>query len=378
MNETNSGAQTTAIVPKAPEALELKEQQELEIKSGELVEKLEGGKNRELVRQLENLGADAQAGAARETELLKVRVGEMMKQIDGKGSAIPNGMVKLRMTLDEINPHVLSQPGKFGRLLGKTPAIGKILKKIAIKYESVQTQIDAIVANLRAGGEMLEKDNISLDQLYEQVKQHQLAVQKNAYLGELILNKLVEKLVTSSPEEKPKLEAVQHAVAMRVQDLRTMEQVNYQFFVSIDMTIDNNRLLKQSVGRTITVTTGLLTVGLAIQAALSRQKQVLEATKATQEYAADLLQANAAAIRRQSAEIGDLYTNPVLALDKVKKAHDDLLAAIEETEAVKRKGVEKANEGIKALTEMSRTMSQKAGALRPEDKEGTAAPSLEA
>lgn len=369
MAETLDNQQTTAVVPKAPEDLETKEQQELEKKSVELVEDLQGGKNRELVRQLENLGAEAQTNAARETELLKIRVGEMMKQIDGKGSAIPEGMVKLRMTLDEINPHVLSQPGKFGRILGRTPAIGKILKKIAIKYESVQTQIDSIVANLREGGEMLIKDNISLDQLYEQVKQHQLAVQKNAYLGELILKKLTDKIATCPPEGKSKLEAIQHAVAMRVQDLRTMEQVNFQFFVSIDMTIDNNRLLKQSVDRTITVTTSLLTVGLAIQAALSRQKQVLEATKATQEYAADLLQANAAAIRQQSGEIADLHTNPVLALDKVKKAHDDLLAAIEETEAVKRKGVEKANEGIAALTEMSKTMSEKAGALRPEDKE---------
>jgi uncharacterized protein YaaN involved in tellurite resistance len=122
----------------------------------------------------------------------------------------------------------------------------------------------------------------------------------------------------------------------------------------------------------------LLTVGLAIQAALSRQKKVLEATKATQEYAADLLQANAAAIRQQSGEIADLHTNPVLALDKVKKAHDDLLAAIEETEVVKRKGVEKANEGIAALTEMSKTMSEKAGALRPEDEQDKAKVSLEA
>ena len=232
MAETLDNQQNTAIVPKAPEDLETKEQQELEKKSAELVENLEGGKNRELVRQLENLGAEAQASAARETDLLKVRVGEMMKQVDGKGAAIPDGMVKLRMTLDEINPHVMSQPGTFGRLLGKTPGIGKILKKIAIKYESVQTQIDSIVANLREGGEMLIKDNISLDQLYEQVQQHQLAIQKNAYLGELILKKLGDKVVTCAPEEKPKLEAVQHAVAMRVQDLRTMEQVNFQFFVS--------------------------------------------------------------------------------------------------------------------------------------------------
>ena len=371
MNETPGSAQTTEIVPTAPRELESKEQEELEKRSATLVEELQGGRNRELVRQLESLGSDTQASAARETELLKVRVGEMMKQVGSEGAAIPDGMVKLRMTLDEINPHVVGQPGKFARILGKAPAIGKILKKIAIKYETVQTQIDSIVANLREGGEMLIKDNISLDNLYINVKEQQLAVQKNAYLGELIMKKLQERLATATDEERPKLESVQHAVAMRVQDLRTMEQVNMQFFVSIDMTIDNNRLLKQSVDRTITVTTGLLTVGLAIQAALARQKKVLDATRATQDYAADLLKANAASIRKQSTEIAELHTNPVLALDKVKAAHDDLLAAIEETEKIKRQGVQKATEGIAALSKMSETMGQKAGVMRSEEKEKT-------
>ncbi|MCH6546614.1 MAG: toxic anion resistance protein, partial [Deltaproteobacteria bacterium] len=223
----------------------------------------------------------------------------------------------------------------------------------------------------------LIKDNISLDNLYVNVKEQQLAVQKNAYLGELIMKKLQERLATATDEERPKLESVQHAVAMRVQDLRTMEQVNMQFFVSIDMTIDNNRLLKQSVDRTITVTTSLLTVGLAIQAALARQKKVLDATRATQDYAADLLKANAASIRRQSTEIAELHTNPVLALDKVKAAHDDLLAAIEETEKIKKQGVAKATEGIAALSKMSETMGKKAGVLRSEEKEKTEA-SIEA
>lgn len=367
MNEAQGKIQT-AVVPKAPKDLDTKERDELEKKSATLVDQLEGGKNRELIRQLENLGTEAQTNAARETELLKIRVGEMMKQIEGEGSAIPNGMVKLRMTLDEINPHVAGQPGMLARIFGKTPAIGKILKKIAIKYETVQTQIDAIVANLRQGSDMLIKDNISLENLYQNVKEHQLAVQKNAYLGELILKKLEQELAGASEADRPKLQAIQHSVAMRVQDLRTMEQVNMQFFVSIDMTIDNNRLLKHSVDRTVTVTTSLLTVGLAIQAALSRQKQVLDATKATQDYAADLLQANAASIRQQSAEIADLHTNPVLALDKVKAAHDDLLAAIEETEKIKQQGIEKANEGIAALSKMSETMGEKAGVLRSEEE----------
>ena len=134
MNETQGSAQPTAIVPTAPSELESKEQEELEKRSATLVEDLQGGRNRELIRQLESLGSDTQASAARETELLKVRVGEMMKQVGSEGAAIPDGMVKLRMALDEINPHVVGQPGKLARIFGKVPGIGQVLKKIAIKF----------------------------------------------------------------------------------------------------------------------------------------------------------------------------------------------------------------------------------------------------
>ena len=102
-------------------------------------------------------------------------------------------------------------------------------------------------------------------------------------IGEMFLAKLDE--LVADPENEDKLsllESVQNAAAIRTQDLRTMEQVNIQFFVSIDMTVNNNKMLSQSIARTLTVTTNLLTVGLSLQSALVNQKKAIEATKSTQ------------------------------------------------------------------------------------------------
>ena len=178
------------------------------------------------------------------------------------------------------------------------------------------------------------------------------------------------------PESSGKTTVALHAIAMRVQDLRTMEQVNMQFFVSIDLTTNNNHLLAQAVDRTLTVTTNVITVGLAIAAALANQKRTMEATKATQEDAGNILASNAAAIRQQTSEIAQMYNNPVLALEKVQKSYDDLMAAMDEVEKVKRQGIDTAKQGMARLSDMSGKLAQKAGLTAGETLEAPKTPSV--
>ena len=52
-----------------------------------------------------------------------------------------------------------------------------------------------------------------------------------------------------------------------------MQEVHLQYFVSIELTRQNNNRLGQAVDRTLTLATNVVTIGLAIQAALVRQAQ---------------------------------------------------------------------------------------------------------
>jgi uncharacterized protein YaaN involved in tellurite resistance len=356
------------LVPTAPAKLAQEAQLEIQDQARELAgQMLADPQDRQLARRLGSLGSEAQQQAGAEMELLKTRVGTLMKDLDGPGAKIPEGLVSLRKTMDDINPHaaLAKQRGFLSKLLRRAPVIGDVLADIAVKYESVQTQIDAIVGGLRAGKDELLADSLGLERLYQQVREAQLEVQKAAYLGELLWTELeTAKKQASDPVDAEGLQAVIHRVAMRVQDLRTMEQVNTQFFVSIDMTIQNNDHLSDAITRTVTVTQSLLTVGLAIQAALSNQKKILSAVQETQQYTSDMLAASAAAIRQQTSEIGDLYTNPVLALDKVKSAFDDLIGAMDEMDSLRKAGTESARQGIAQLNEMTAQLAPKAEALR--------------
>ena len=63
--------------------------------------------------------------------------------------------------------------------------------------------------------------------------------------------------------------------------------------------------------------------------------------------------ANAGAIKRHTAEIGDIYNNPVVAIEKISQAHQELVEALELADRVKEEGIVVARENIARLGAMT-------------------------
>ncbi len=360
------------IEPLAPRDMSDDEGETLRKRAEKLVELLAGatGSNEmELMDNVSHVGTQAQRSSAAELDLLRRRVGDLLTEKEAD-KEISGNLVDLRITLGQINPDQLSKPGTLRRLLGVAGFVGRttpalqILQKIAIRYEPVTRQIEIIEAKLREGRMMLTKDNVELRYVYEQIEAQQFPLQKNAYLGELLmaeLHKLLER--TDEPLKAERVRNALHDVSVRVQDLRTMEQAYAQFFIGIDITRRNNTRLGQAVERTLTVATNVVMVGMVIQAALTRQKQISQATERTRAFIGDMLAANAKAIKRHTEEIGEVYNNPVIALEKISQAHDDLLVAMDMAARIKQEGIESARENIAKLSLMSAQMQQKVGGL---------------
>ena len=199
----------------------------------------------------------------------------------------------------------------------------------------------------------------------------QLPIQNNAYLGELLIQEL-ETLIesTEDPLRAERLRNALHDVFLRVQDLRTMEEVHTQFFVSIEMTRQNNIRLGQSVDRTLSLGTNVVMIGLAIQSALVRQRRVLEATQRTREFLGNMIVANAATIKQHTAEVGDVYNNPVIAVDKITQAHNDLIEALDTADRLKQEGTDSARDNIAKLRELSADLLLRSTGLRQQPAAG--------
>jgi uncharacterized protein YaaN involved in tellurite resistance len=333
------------------------------------LERARGSKKLALIDSVSSLGTQEQREAGTELALLRGRVGDMMAR-EGTGSDIARDLVDLRVTLLQIDPNELSKPGLIRKVFGFLPFVGrttpplKVLERISARYGTAASQVQVIETRLNEGRRLLARDNIELRKLYEGVESQQAPIEKKIYLGELLLYELTALLErTEDPIKQERIRNVLHDVAMRVQDLRTMQAVYSQFYVSIEMTRQNNTRLAQSVERTVSMAGNVVVVGLAIQAALARQKRVLEATQATQEFLGQMLAANAAAIKQHTAEIGDIYNNPVIAIDKIAQAQRDLLEAMATVDKYKDEGIRAARQNIATLARISEEMQGKLAAL---------------
>ena len=351
--------------------------------ASELARKLEavsGSEKLEAVDSISNLGIQAQRGAASEFDLLRARVGDMITK-DGAGGAIVKEMTELRLTLAKISPYPAEQKGVLARVLRGGPfglrssAARGILERIAARYEPVSKQIVIIESRLRDGRVVLARDNIELRKLYESVESKHLTILRNVYLGEQLMQEL-EKLYarTEDPVKRERLRNTLHEVSLRVQDLRTIVEVDLQFFVSIDMTRENNTRLGHAVERTLALCTSVVTVGLAMQVALSRQKRVMEANQRTRDFLGSMIATNAAVIKQHTSEIGDAYNNPVIAIEKLSQAHNDLVEALDTADRTRQEGIDSARETIATLAQMSGALEQRAQAMLDSSRRSVEAP----
>ena len=370
--ETETPMETLPATREAPALLAPEEATEIRDRAAELVRGLAlagGSRELDLADSISAVGQQAQHRAGNEIEFLRTRVGEMLSD-KGAAAAVTRDLIELRFALSKISP-AASDRGISGlvQVLPFSNGLVRRLEKIAVRYESVSRQVMIIERRLAEGRVLLRQDNLDLRRLYEEVEAQQVPIERNAYLGESIMAELQELIVnTSDAAKRERLQTVLFDVTMRVQDLRTMQEVHNQFFVSIDITRVNNSRLGQAVERTLTLTTSTLTIGLAIQAALSRQKQVLEATERTREFLGDLVLANAASVKQHVAEIGDVYKNPVIAIDKLAQAHSDLIEAVNNAGRLEAEGIQIATANLQKLRQLTAELTQRSKSLALQDE----------
>ncbi len=319
-----------------------------------------GARQLAVLDEVTGLGLQSQRNAGRQLELVKTRLATFLDE-QGSSRDVAGGLMDLRLALDRVNPD-LEQRTLWGRTIGALPfmrdnAMVRALKRIALRYEPVSRQIAVIESRLREGRALLGRDNVELRRLYEDVEVQQAAVERQAYFAAMVLQLLEALLAETTDElERDRIQAAAHDVAIRVQDLRAMETVHTQFFVSIELTRQNNNRLGQAVDRTLALATNVVTIGLAIQAALARQERVREATERTRAFLGDMILQNAQAIRSQTEAIGDLYSEPVVAIDKLTEAHHELLAALDAASHLREDGIVASRRNVDELTVLTREL----------------------
>ena len=316
-----------------------------------------------LMRTMDAIGSKSQKKMLAANDLMAGSVSSLLKGLDGKS---PTGekLLELRSAMDELNPHSLHNAWYLSWMPKgmKRKAVSKFIHK----YQPMQDHVTGILNGLRAGKDDLLETSIELEHQYYEISGAQKEIQSEIYVGEIFLQEL-EKLEAETDktdiQEVQKLASVKNKAARRIRDLRTMEQAAVQFFISIDQTVATNELLSEQIDSALTVGPMVMTNALRIQAALAKQDSVKKAVQGFQEGLGEMMAQNATAVNQAAQEVGDLYNNPVIAIEKMQEGFDLLMNAVQTANETMANSTLKARETSARLADMTAQLAPVAEGL---------------
>ena len=241
--------------------------------------------------------------------------------------------------------------------------MGRVLADIAKRYESVQTQVDVIIQSLEAGCDKLLENSIEIEERYNHLKTLQKKVKLRAYQLQVLASEL-EKAKESS-EDKTRTMALQKAlvkVIRRLQNLKVTENAFAQFFVTMNVTMDNHENLRDAVQSMVHLTRPVLENGLALKIAQQDEKQIAEALEASQDYLGNLMVTIAQDSMDNAAEVARIANQPLIKLQELVKSYKILTTRMDEAARLEGEMVENAKKNIAQLDDMSRDLEDRAKA----------------
>lgn len=370
----------------APSMLEkLTEQDQREIKSTSL----------QFVSQVKSLNPNAPEFASALNDVQTLAQAEVVKATSGSSSILErsvtsvagakrNGsdttvrvaktLADLRGTVEDLTPNAADLTG-VQKILGFIPG-GKKIRRYFQKYESAQTQIDAIIKSLLAGQDELRKDNAALTE--EKKLQWEAMHELNKYIGlakqmDADLSAEVQRMrAAGNVQDANTIEAdLLFAVRQRHQDLLTQLAVSIQGYMAMELTRKNNIELIKGVDRARTTTIQALRTAVIVANALDNQALVLDQIDSLNTTTNNMIEQTSVMLRQQTTRVHQQAVNSGVSVETLTRAFDNIYATLDEIENFKKNANETMAHTISDLTaqvERAKPQLERARALEASEK----------
>ncbi len=311
-------------------------------------------KFRQRISDIQKLGDDdIKASAQVSSRLLARPVNTIKKGGLSTSSTVGSSLMQLRRQIDALDPS--HQGDLFGprKLLGFIP-FGDRLQAYFARYQSSQGHINAIVAGLENGQEVLAKDNDDLEQEKANLWEMMERLRQYIYLAQKLdssLDSRIAKVEANDPERGRILrEDMLFYVRQKVQDLSTQLAVSVQAYLSLDIIRRNNIELIRGVDRATTTTISALRTAVVVAQALGDQKLVLDQITALNTTTSNLIESTSAMLRQQSTSINEQAAASTIDVERLQAAFENVYATLDEIDIYKLKALETMSKTVDTLT----------------------------
>ncbi|NNU89823.1 toxic anion resistance protein [Anoxybacillus sp. CHMUD] len=288
------------------------------------------------------------------------------KDVGPVGEVIHELMIKMR----EVNVEELTMTKKnfLARML---QSVTQSVQHILSKYQKLGVEIDRIADQLEKHRQMLFRDIMMLETLYEKNKEYFDALNIYIAAAELKLEQLRTKTI---PElEKKALQSqnqmdvqevndmIQFAdrLEKRIHDLKLSRQITIQTAPQIRLIQHVNQTLVERIQSSILTAIPLWKNQLVIALTLLHQKKAVEAQKAVTKTTNELLLRNSEMLKINTIEAAKENEEGLVSIDTLKKTQENLLETLEETLKIQQEGRMKRQQVERELVEMEEQLKQR-------------------
>lgn len=305
-----------------------------------------------LMDEIGRMGQRTMEKAGQSLSMLERPVSELMS---GKRSEISNNILKLRNEVDSLNKS--KQLSLFDRLLRKLP-----MKNYMHKYQSVKTNVNAIVDSLRNGKDTLEENVVHMKNLKKMSIEEVYNLQVRIELGNQLKSMFVQEIAKpENADRKIHLERGLRKVVTRIQSFTEMIMLYHQAIAGTDIINDNNDKLIDAVDSTIDKTQHLITISAMISMALQDQLDVINAVNSANQTIENQFAENAKLLRETTQKTSEALTKPSMSMEKVNQAVADLTAAMDMYEQSNRTIIQTATDHTTRMAEINKKFSERLG-----------------
>lgn len=289
------------------------------------------------------MGRDLQTRSATRSRMLQAPLRDLSRNTED-GGPVAKSLSDLRIEVEKLDPAGLdTDAGWFTRLIGRIPGVGTPLKRYFMRYESSQTQIDAIVKSLEKGRDQLSRDNVTLGDDQKQMRELTHALTEQVALAQALDAALIEKLATEIGPDDPRRQFVEEdilfSVRQRTLDLQQQLAVNQQGVLAIEILIRNNRELIRGVNRALDVTISALQVAVTVALGLAHQKLVLDKIEAINSTTSAMIAGTAERLKTQGTAIHQQASSTMLDMEALKSSFADIQTALDEISRYRREAL---------------------------------------
>ncbi|HEX8766869.1 MAG TPA: toxic anion resistance protein [Jatrophihabitans sp.] len=291
----------------------------------------------EKVNAITSMGEQDMRAAASVSNRMLDRPAAALNAGKGRGGAdaqsrVANTLVELRQTVTELDPNRADLTGAK-KVLKFLPGGDKVQRYFA-KYESAQTQLNAIIKSLQSGQDELRKDNASIDtekaNMWATMGKLSEYNELAAALDAAVEEKIAQLQAAGQTKQADTLKAdALFPIRQRRQDIMTQMAVAVQGYMALDLVRKNNIELIKGVDRAQTTTIAALRTAIIVSQALSRQKLVLEQITALNATTSDLIERTSEQLRIPGGQINQQAASSTVEVAKLQAAFDNVFATMD-------------------------------------------------